>query len=47
MADVVERLGTQGGNDLVGSTPAEFTALIVAEIAKYGKIIREAGITIE
>ena len=47
MPDVVERLATQGGNELVGSTPAQFAALIKAEIAKYGKVIREAGIKIE
>ena len=47
MPDVIERLGTQGGNELIGSTPAEFAVLIKAEIAKYGKVIREAGIRIE
>ena len=47
MPDVVERLATQGGNELVGSTPAQFAALIKAEIVKYGKVIREAGIRIE
>jgi tripartite-type tricarboxylate transporter receptor subunit TctC len=47
MPDVVERLGTQGGNELIGSTPAEFAALIKAEIAKYGKVIKDAGIRVE
>ena len=47
MPDVVERLATQGGNELVGSTPAQFAALIKAEIVKYGKVIKEAGIRIE
>jgi tripartite-type tricarboxylate transporter receptor subunit TctC len=47
MADVIERLGTQGGNELVGSTPEQFSALIKAEIAKYGKVIKEAGIRVE
>jgi len=32
------------GADLIGSTPAEFAALIRAEIAKWAKVIREAGI---
>ena len=45
--DVIERLGTQGGNELIGSTPAEFAALIKAELEKYGKVIKEAGIRIE
>jgi len=47
MPDVLERLGTQGGNELIGSTPAEFAALIKAEIAKYGKVIKDAGIRVE
>jgi tripartite-type tricarboxylate transporter receptor subunit TctC len=47
MPDVIERLATQGGNELIGSTPAQFAALIKAEIVKYGKAIREAGIRIE
>jgi tripartite-type tricarboxylate transporter receptor subunit TctC len=47
MPDVVERLGTQGGNELVGSTPEQYAALIKAEIVKYGKVIKEAGIRIE
>lgn len=47
MPDVIERLATQGGNELIGSTPEEFAALIKAEIAKYGKVIRQAGIRIE
>jgi tripartite-type tricarboxylate transporter receptor subunit TctC len=47
MPDVVEKLATQGGNELVGSTPAEFSKVIKDEIAMYGKVIREARITIE
>jgi tripartite-type tricarboxylate transporter receptor subunit TctC len=47
MPDVIERLATQGGNELIGSTPAQFAALIKAEIAKYGKVIKAAGIRIE
>jgi tripartite-type tricarboxylate transporter receptor subunit TctC len=47
MPDVVERLGTQGGNELVGSAPEEFAVLIKAEITKYGKVIRDAGIRVE
>ena len=45
--DVIERLGTQGGNELVGSTPAEFAAVIKAEIVRYGKVIKDAGIRVE
>jgi len=32
------------GVETVGSTPAEFTATVQAEVAKWGKLIREAGI---
>lgn len=47
MPDVIERLATQGGNELVGSTPEQYAATIKAEIAKYAKIIKDAGIKIE
>jgi tripartite-type tricarboxylate transporter receptor subunit TctC len=47
MPDVIERLPTQGGNEIVGSAPAQVAALIKAEIAKYGKVIKDAGIRIE
>lgn len=47
MPDVIERLATQGGNELVGSTPDQYAQLIKDEIAKYAKIIKEAGIKIE
>jgi tripartite-type tricarboxylate transporter receptor subunit TctC len=32
------------GADPVGSTPREFTSFITSEMAKYSKVIREAGI---
>jgi len=44
--DVKERLGVLGF-ETIGSTPAEFAAFIDAESAKYGRIIREAGIKTE
>ena len=47
MPDVIERLATQGGNELVGSTPEQFSKLIREEITKYAKIIRDAGIRVE
>ncbi len=47
MPDVIERLATQGGNELVGSAPGEYAQLIKDEIVKYGKIIQQAGIRIE
>jgi tripartite-type tricarboxylate transporter receptor subunit TctC len=47
MPDVIERLATQGGNELIGSTPDQYAATIEAEIVKYAKIIKNAGIRIE
>lgn len=47
MPDVIERLATQGGNELVGNTPDQYAQLIREEIAKYAKIIKQAGIRIE
>ena len=47
MPDVIERLSTQGGNELIGSTPAQYAATIKAEIVKYARIIKEAGIRID
>lgn len=41
--DLVKRLGAQG-TDVIGSTPAEFAALIRAESAKWDKVIKTAGI---
>jgi tripartite-type tricarboxylate transporter receptor subunit TctC len=47
MPDVIDRLATQGGNELVGNTPEEFPTLIKKEIASYGKLIREADIRLD
>jgi tripartite-type tricarboxylate transporter receptor subunit TctC len=46
MNDVRERL-REFGYEPVGSTPAEFGAHIKAEIAKWGKVIRAAGIKLD
>jgi len=35
------------GYDVQGSTPAEFSKLIQSDIAKYSRVIREAGIRID
>jgi len=45
--DVIERIGPPAGNDLVGNTPEEFAKVIKRDLAKYGKIIKEAGITVQ
>ncbi len=47
MPDVVDRLATQGGNEIVASTPEEFSMLIKEELATYAKVIREANIHLE
>jgi tripartite-type tricarboxylate transporter receptor subunit TctC len=46
MPDVSSRL-TGLGSKLVAGTPAEFESHIRAEIVKWGKVIRAAGITVE
>jgi tripartite-type tricarboxylate transporter receptor subunit TctC len=43
LPDIKEKLIAQG-TDPVGSTPAEFGAFMKAETAKWGKVIKEAGI---
>jgi tripartite-type tricarboxylate transporter receptor subunit TctC len=45
-ADVKERVAGLGFN-IVASTPEQFTAQIKAEIEKWGKVIRSAGIKVE
>jgi tripartite-type tricarboxylate transporter receptor subunit TctC len=42
--DVIERLATQGGNELVGNTPEEFAQVIRNDLAKYAKLVKAAGI---
>jgi tripartite-type tricarboxylate transporter receptor subunit TctC len=44
MPDVIERLATQGGNELVGNTPEEFAQVIKNDLALYGRIVKAAGI---
>lgn len=45
--DVIERIGPPAGNDLVGNSPEEFARVIKRDLAKYAKIIKEAGITVQ
>ena len=42
--DVIQRLVTEGGNDLVGNTPEEFARQIRSDLALYGKLIKDANI---
>jgi tripartite-type tricarboxylate transporter receptor subunit TctC len=46
LPDLKDRTRSQG-IELAGSTPAEFAAFIKADIAKWGKVIRDARITID
>ena len=46
MPDVKERFAAIGV-DVVGNTPDEFAAQIRAEIAKWGKVIKDANIKAE
>ena len=41
--DIKERF-LAAGIEAVGSTPEEFTAILKADQAKWGKLIRELGI---
>ena len=43
--DIVERMAAMG-NEPVGNTPAEFDKFIRDEIPKWGKVIRDAKITL-
>jgi tripartite-type tricarboxylate transporter receptor subunit TctC len=45
--DVIERLATQGGNEIVGSTPEEFAQLINVQLAYYAKLVKDAGVKAE
>jgi len=42
--DVIERLATLGGNELVGNTPEEFAQVIKDDLAKYAKLVKAAGL---
>ena len=47
LPDVVERLATQGGNELVGNTPEEFAQVIKNDLAKYAKLVKSAKIQVQ
>jgi tripartite-type tricarboxylate transporter receptor subunit TctC len=44
--DLAEKLAADGGEG-AGTTPEEFARLIATETARWGKVIKEAGITLE
>jgi tripartite-type tricarboxylate transporter receptor subunit TctC len=45
--DVIDRLATQGGNEIVGGTPEEFAQLINLQLAYYAKLVKDAGVKAE
>jgi tripartite-type tricarboxylate transporter receptor subunit TctC len=45
--DVIDRLATQGGNELVGNTPEEFAQVIKNDLAKYAKLVKAANIQVQ
>jgi tripartite-type tricarboxylate transporter receptor subunit TctC len=47
LPDVVERLATVGGNELVGNTPEEFARVIKSDLAKYAKLVKAANIQVQ
>ena len=46
MPDVVERL-TAAGVDIQTSTPAAWGEFVQAEINKWGKVVKDAGVKVE
>jgi len=44
--DAKEKL-TSEGSELVGNSPAEFTAFLKGDLAKWAKVVKEAGIKID
>jgi tripartite-type tricarboxylate transporter receptor subunit TctC len=44
MPDVIDRLATQGGNELVGNTPEQFAQVIKSDLQKFARIVKSAGI---
>jgi len=45
--DVMDRLATQGGSELVGNTPEEFAQVIKNDLAKYAKLVKAANIQVQ
>lgn len=45
--DVIQRLAVDGGNEMVGGTPAEFAQLIQDDLGRYRKLIAQAHIQLE
>jgi tripartite-type tricarboxylate transporter receptor subunit TctC len=46
-ADFAEKLGTAGSGDPYITTPADFAARIRSDHARYGKLIKDAGVKVD
>jgi tripartite-type tricarboxylate transporter receptor subunit TctC len=46
LPEIRDRLGAQGV-DVVASSPAEFAAFIIQDVAKYAKLVKTAGIRVD
>ena len=44
--DVKKKIAEQGG-DVVAETPAQFAAFIKSETAKWGKVVKDSGATVD
>jgi tripartite-type tricarboxylate transporter receptor subunit TctC len=45
--EVVEKFKGMGVNPIAPNTPEQFDAFLKADIARWGKVIREAKVTVE
>lgn len=45
--EMKERLVNEIGADPVGDTPAQFSAVIQSDLARWSKIVRERGLKVE
>jgi tripartite-type tricarboxylate transporter receptor subunit TctC len=46
-ADFAEKLATAGSGDPYVTTPADFAARIRGDHARYGKLIKDAGVKVD
>ena len=46
MPDIQQKIAEQGG-DVVAETPEQFAAFIKAETAKWGKVVKDSGATVD
>ena len=45
--EVIDRLVTQGGNEIVGAPPGPFAAQIKDELGRYASLIKTAGMRLD